>query len=157
MKLGKLSRREILLAVLMVTLLAFACTQKALVKADPPATKFNYEKFLQQRYDEVETKEAEAKSSTWRAGMLKEYGLILDHVQMRYKAISENVTSDNKCLVCGFLIIVGYGKTQDGVQNRIVSRRAVCHLFDGEKLTNALTIASEPNVLLVGWSEGAPI
>ena len=85
-----------------------------------------------------------------------EFGLILDHMEMKFKAAQE-IVADDKALVCGILDIVGYGKNKDGVKYRVFSRRSICHLFEGTELKGVVTLAQSSNKLLSGWDEGVPI
>jgi hypothetical protein len=89
--------------------------------------------------------------------MLKEYGLVLDHMEMHYTETATQKTTDGKTVVCGDLLIIGYGKTLDGDKKRVLSLRFLCHLFNKGDLEKVLTMDKKSNILLNGWNDSIVI
>lgn len=142
----KLPIKVVLLLVMIVA--TFSCVQSSFSQEKP----FNYEEWLQKNYSEKSKK----LDLTWKTGVFLEYGLILDHMEMKFSAARE-IEADNKAVVCGILDVVGYGKNKDGDKYRVFSRRTICHLFEGVELKGTVTLSSLPNKLLRGWDNGVPI
>lgn len=109
----------------------------------------NYEEIIKEKYKEVETSKKLNKS--WTEGILTEYDLTLDHMKINYTVTDIVKTTDKKTLVCGNLLLIAYAKTSDGSKMRVVSSRAICHLFNKEKIEKVLVINKETNKVLNGW------
>jgi hypothetical protein len=157
----KITRRTVLLFIMMLLLAVYACAQPKSVEVPQQVplnwTLSDYEKFLKERYQEVMNNPKDNGVDTWRAGMLREHSLVLMKIEMLYKAVSMAPTNDGRILVCGALQITGFGQMLDGQKKRIISRRAVCHIFKENKLDKALNMGEENNKLLNGWEDSSSI
>jgi hypothetical protein len=152
-----LTKRAVLLFVLLgFMVFAVACFSVADKSPSPAKTEmFDYEKFLRDEYKDAELMGQIAE--TWRPGMLAE-GLVLDHLEVNYTAAAITETTDGKKLLCGRLTIIGYGKLQNtGNKYRVVSVRAVCHIFNGTVLEKGLVTGQNPNIILTDWTDGVAI
>ena len=115
----------------------------------------DYIEIIKQGYKTAESNQIVTKS--WKTGILNEYGLIFNHLEITYSRIIMVPSIDKKTLLCGNLLIIGYGRTSDGDKKRVISLRSVCHLFNKEVVEKALTMAKEPNKLLNGWDNSVLI
>jgi hypothetical protein len=111
----------------------------------------NYVEIIKQKYKDAETNQKVIE--TWTEGILKEYLLILDHLEMRYTQIETTKTTDEKTLVCGNLLITAYAKTLDGDKKRVISLRPMCHLFNKEILEKTVLINRQANKVINGWDD----
>jgi hypothetical protein len=149
--------RIIILTILACLLFSYTASlaQKETPQDQTPQKELNYIEIIRQGYTTAETSKITIES--WKLGILNDYGLIFDHLEMTYEGIVMAPTTDEKTLVCGNLLIIGYGRTSDGDKKRVISLRSVCHLFNKEVVEKALTMAKEPNRVLNGWDDSVLI
>jgi hypothetical protein len=152
---SRLTKCAMLLFALFGFMMVYAACFSAAVDKSPATEMFDYEKFIRDEYKDAEVMGQIAE--TWRPGMLAE-GLVLDHLEVNYTAAAITETTDDKKLICGRLTIIGYGKLQKtGNKYRVVSVRAVCHLFNGTVLEKGLVTGQNPNIILTDWTDGVAI
>jgi len=125
--------------------------QKDIPQDQTPQKETNYIEIIKQGYKTAENDQIVTKS--WKTGMLNEYKLIFDHLEITYEGIIIITNIDEKTLLCGNLLIIAYGKTLNNNKKRVISLRSICHLFNKEVIQEALIIAEEPNKILNGWDD----
>jgi hypothetical protein len=106
------------------------------------------EQMIRQRYSDSLKQESTLES--WRNG-LQEMNLTLDHLTVTYEKVQE-ITSENKYVICGAVTITGYAKTQDGLKKRVLLKKNVCHLFVDDQLVEAAVMSISQPELLNGWN-----
>jgi hypothetical protein len=79
--------------------------------------------------------------------------LVLDHLEFNYQKSNQADTTDGKCLVCGRLMMTGFGKTEDGMKKRITQEKLLCHLFNGQAIQKVTTIFEGKQIVLNGWDD----
>ena len=138
------------LILIALVFVSFNCVTLGAEKGTLPPEP-DYIEIIKDRYKDLETSEKLLES--WKTGMLTEYKLFLDHVQIQYEHTTILKTTDDKTLVCGNMLIIAYGKTLDGQKKRVLSLRSLCHLFSKGKLERITIINREDNKLLNGWDD----
>ena len=144
-----------IIVIVSIILTCFLLTHITIAQEQIPQKSPNYIEIIKEKYTSAEYGQKAFES--WAPGMLSDYGLILDHLEMGYKADGISATTDGKTLVCGQLLIIGYGKTSEGEKKRIISLRSLCHLFNKEVIEKILSINKETNRLLNGWDDSVII
>jgi len=112
----------------------------------------NYEEMINQACKEAQTKETLVQS--WRNGVLHDYNLILDRMEIKFTQDYTSSTTENQTLVCGTMVDIGYCKTEDGIKKRVVSKRYVCYIFDKvNQIGKAKVMQKQDNIVLDGWND----
>lgn len=128
--------------------------QKDTPQDQTPQKETNYIEIIKQKYKTVESNQTVTES--WKIGMLNEYRLIFNHLEITYEGILVSSIGE-KTLACGNLLIIAYGKTLNNDKKRVISLSSVCHLFNKEVIEKVLIIAEEPYKILNGWDDSVPI
>jgi hypothetical protein len=147
--------RETFFALALVLMTACSLGSQAIVTPAQVTESFNYDKYLSDRYKEVETKPSVVE--TWQVGLLTEYGLVFDHLVFVFTKSAEAVSTDGKHLISGKLLAIAYAKTRDGEKKRLIQEKDVCHIFLNQTLEKTLTIEQKDHVVKQGWDEGVSI
>ena len=114
-----------------------------------------YELYLKTAYKEVAVNPKTLES--WGNGLKKSYDFNLDHINIDYKKLRIESTTDGRVAVIGTTRLIAFTKDTSEVKKRVVSIRTVVHLFKDKELDDSVLLEEKPYVVLVGWDDGMEI